>query len=411
MTFEEKLQEYAELIIHMGINLRPGQTLYLTCPIERADFCHRVVKEAYEAGAKEVIVKWEDDYVKRLYYENAADECFDRVYPWMAEERNTLAKSDTAFLHLIGSDPEAFKGVDNSKMKRERLAVFEACKEYYHMQSTMGFKWNIVAVPTKAWAKRVFPVLSAEAAQEKLWEAIFTCVRVGNGNSMEAWLHHAEDLKKRTKILNEWNLSELHYENGIGTDFTVGLVDENIWEGGADKDPVDGRPFFANMPTEEVFTMPHRDRAEGTLVSAMPLSYNGALIENFSLTFRNGKVVDFSAKSGAETLKTLLESDEGSTHLGECALVPYPSPVSKTGILFLETLFDENAVCHFALGACYETNVKGGAAMTEEEILSVGGNQSANHVDFMIGTKDLHITGRKADGTSVEIFRNGTWAF
>lgn len=411
MTFEEKRQEYAKLIVNAGVALRKGQRVYLTCPIEAYDFGRMVVKEAYLAGASEVVVDWEDDICARLKYDYAPLSVFEKYPEWLALEKNTYAKEDTAFIHIVGSDPEVFKGVDTKKIQARQKSAYEALKEYYKLMSTMGFKWNVSAIPTKAWASKVFPDMDIEKAMEKLWDAIFGTVRIGDGPATEKWMEHARILKEKCEKLNKWQLKTLHYKNSLGTDFTVGLVENHRWEGGADRDPKDGKPFFANMPTEEVFTMPHRMKADGVLYSALPLSYNGSLIEDFKLTFKDGEVIDYEAKKGQEMLKLLLEGDEGSRHLGECALVPFPSPVAEQGILFLETLFDENAACHFALGNCYETNLEGGAEMSEDDLKAHGGNISLNHVDFMVGTKDLVITGVTKDGKNVEVFKNGTWAF
>lgn len=411
MTLEEKKQQYAKLIINAGIALRKGQVLMLNCPLEAYEFGKMVVKEAYLAGAKNVICKWADDEIGRWKYDYAPLEVFENYPEWDALERNTLATTDACFVSIVGYDPEAMKGVDPAKIKASRKASHEALKDYFKATSTMAVKWNVSSVPTKAWASKVFPELPVEEAMDKLWSAIFGTVRIGDGDPVEKWMQHAKNLKEKTTILNKWQLKSLHYKNSLGTDFTVGIVENHQWEGGADTDPVGSGPFFANMPTEEVFTMPHREKAEGVLVSSMPLSYAGDLIEDFKLVFKNGAVVDYDAKKGKDVLKLLLETDEGSRHLGECALVPYPSPVSEQGILFLETLFDENAACHFALGNCYETNLVGGADMEEDEVKAHGGNFSMNHVDFMVGTKDLEITGITKDGEEVTVFKNGTWAF
>ncbi|MBO4412034.1 MAG: aminopeptidase [Lachnospiraceae bacterium] len=411
MTFEEKKEAYAKLIVQAGVHVRPGQRVSLSCPIEAYEFARLVVKYAYEAGAIEVVTDYQDDVTARLKLENAPLSVFQAFPEWTALEKNTYAKTDVAFIHLVGSDPDALKGVDLKKLAARRKAAHEALKEYYKLQSTMGFKWNVSAVPTKAWAVKVFPGENPDTAMTRLWNAIFGTVRIGDGDPYEKWMEHAADLAERGRKLNEWQFESLHYTNALGTDFTVGLVQNHRWEGGADLDKADGGRFFANMPTEEVFTMPHREKAEGVLKSALPLSYQGSLIEDFSLTFKDGKVVDFEARKGQEALQSLLDTDEGSRHLGECALVPYPSPVSAQGVLFLETLFDENAACHFALGNCYETNLIGGAEMSDKELTSHGANFSSNHVDFMVGTSDLMIVGRRADGEEITVFENGTWAF
>jgi len=411
MTFEEKKEEYASLIVKAGVHVRKGQRVFLRCVIDAVDFGHLIMKKAYEEGASYVDVQWFDDVADRLGYEYAPIEVFEKFPQWTADKFNTYAKTDVAFIAVVGSDPEALKGVDTAKIAAHMKAAEAAMKEYRKLQSTMGFKWNVVAAPTKSWAKKVFPELNEDVAVTRLWDSIFGACRVGQGNAYERWMEQAKVLKEKCTQLNAWELDSLHYENSIGTDFTVGLVDGYKFEGGADIDKVDGQPFFANIPTEECFTMPDNRRAEGVLVSALPLSYQGNLIEHFRLTFKDGKVVDYDAEKGKEALKLLLDSDEGSRRLGECALVPYPSPVAAQGIMFFETLFDENAACHFALGACYETNLIGGENMSEEELASHGGNSSMNHVDFMVGTKDLKITGTRKNGEKVAIFENGTWAF
>lgn len=411
MTFEEKKEEYARLIVQAGVHVRKGQKVVLTCPVECFEFGRMIVKYAYEEGAEEVILKWSDDPCRRMWYENAPMEVCGAYPEWTALEYNTLGKNDAAFIDLVGSDPEAFKGIDPEKMAARSKAADTALKEYNKLASSMGFKWNVSAVPTFAWAKKVFPGLNENVALTRLWDAIFEACRVGEGNASEQWLAHAEELHDRCAKLNGWQFTSLHYTNAAGTDFRVGLVEDHIWEGGADTDKKDGGKFFANLPTEEVFTMPDNRKAEGKLVASLPLSFRGSLIENFWFEFKDGAVVRFGAEKGEEHLKTLLESDDGAKHLGEVALVPYPSPVAKQGILFLETLFDENAACHFALGGCYETNLKGGVDMTEEELHEHGGNTSMEHVDFMVGTKDLKITGTLKNGEEVTVFENGTWAF
>ncbi len=411
MTLQEKKEQYARLIIRVGVSVREGQVVYVRCPLEEYEFGRMIAAEAYSAGAKNVIFTWNDDKLARLKYDNAPLEVFENYPEWDALMLNTLATTDACFISIVGSDPEALKGADTAKLKAARVALNEKCKPYRKAISTMGVKWNVTAIPTKAWASKVFPELPVDEAVNKLWDAVFGTVRIGDGDPVEKWMQHAAELKEKHTKLTSWQLKSLHYKNSLGTDFTVGIVENHRWEGGADSDPVNGQPFFANMPTEEVFTMPHREKAEGVLVSSLPLSYEGNLIKDFKLTFKNGEVVDYEAKEGEEYLKLLLETDEGSRHLGEVALVPYPCPVSEQGIMFLETLFDENAACHFALGHCYETNLVGGADMSEEEVKAKGGNFSINHVDFMVGTKDLLVTGITKDGEEVTIFKDGTWAF
>lgn len=411
MTLQEKKVQYAKLIVGAGVAVRKGQRVIIKCPIEEYEFGRMVAEEAYKAGATDVVMNWLDSSLAKIKYTYAPMETFENFPDWEALMFNTLAETDACFISIVGTDPEALKGVDPEKIKARTKALNARCKPYRKAISTMGVKWNVTAIPTKAWASKVFPDIPVDEAVNKLWDAIFGTVRIGDGNPVEKWMEHAATLKAKSTQLTAWQLKSLHYTNSLGTDFTVGLVDNHVWEGGADTDKVTGGPFFANMPTEEVFTMPHRDKAEGVLVSSLPLSYSGNLIKDFTLTFKNGEVVDYDAKEGKEYLKLLLETDEGSRHLGECALVPNPCPVSEQGIMFLETLFDENAACHFALGHCYETNIVGGADMSEEEMLAHGGNRSINHVDFMVGTKDLLITGITKDDEEVTIFKDGTWAF
>ena len=411
MTFEEKKEAYARLLVKAGVHVRQGQRVAITCPVEAYEFSRLVTKYAYEEGASEVVTEFLDDVTMRMKLDYAPQSLFETFPAWNALRLNGYAKEDTAFIHLVGNDPEALKGADMKKFSAYIRSMHEALQEYYKMQSTMGFKWNVSAVPTRAWAGKVFPNENPDVAMTRLWNSIFATVRIGDGDPFPKWMAHADDLAMRSKRLTEWQFDSLHYTNSLGTDFTVGLVKNHRWEGGADIDKTDGERFFANMPTEEVFTMPHRLRAEGVLKSSLPLAYQGNLIEDFTLTFRDGAVVDFDARKGKEALQAILDTDEGSRHLGECALVPYPSPVAAEGVLFLETLFDENAACHFALGHCYETNMSGGAEMSDEELEALGGNHSANHVDFMVGTEDLKIVGMLQNGMKITVFENGTCAF
>lgn len=410
MTFEEKQREYARLIAGSGICVEKGQDVVLRGPVEGYLFVRMIIEECYKAGAHDVITLWEDAESARLRYDYADLSVFEEVKSWRVEPLLEYARSEGAFISITGSDPEVFKGVDADKQRAAMKASSVALKEYYEKMTKSAFKWNVSAIPTVGWAKKVFPDCTEEEAVLNLWEAIFKAVRIGDGDPVALWTAHAKTLAEKSKVLNEKQLVRLHYTNSIGTDFTVGLVKNHRWEGGADT-AKDGGTYFANMPTEEVFTMPHRMKADGVLVSALPLSYQGNLIRNFTLTFREGRVEEFTAEEGYESLKRLLDTDEGSRRLGEVALVPLPSPVADQGILFYNTLFDENASCHFALGECYSTNLEGGAKLTPEALKEQGGNQSDNHVDFMIGTKDLNIVGYTEDGEEFVVFKNGTWAF
>lgn len=409
MNFQDKLQAYAKLIACWGVHVEPGQTVVLQCPVNCQNFARLVVRELYEAGAKDVVIHWVDDEIARMRYEYAPLEVLEDFPQWRVDSRLIYVKEGAAYISISGSDPEAFKGVDAIKMIAANKASSAANKEFFDMMMRSTFKWNVSAVPTAAWAKKVFPECSESEAMEKLWEAIFHTLRIGYGDTVELWKAHGELLGEKCRLLNDYQFKTLHYTNSIGTNFYVDLPKHHRWEGGADTAP-NGIKYFANMPTEEVFTMPDRLSARGTLVSALPLVYEGCLIKDFTLTFDQGKVVAYHAAEGEDILKRLLEKDEGSAYLGEVALVPVTSPVRAEGVMFYNTLFDENAACHLALGACYPTNIEGGAAMTEEELKAAGGNVSSLHEDFMVGTDDLSITGTTWDGKEVQIFKNGNWA-
>ena len=409
MTFEEKLQKYAELSVRTGVNVQPGQEILVQCAIDNAKFGRMVVKACYEAGAKAVYLRWKDDATARLHYEYQTVETLENEPEWSAAGHNYIAQKRGGIINILSSDPEAFKGVESAKLLASTKRMHELTKEFEAVMDKNELQWNIVAVPSEPWAKKMFPNLPAAEAVEKLWEAIFATCRMDEADPVAAWRAHGEKLVAKAKWLNEQKFVKLRYQNSLGTDFTVGLPEGHIWAGGGDRTE-QGVDYFPNMPTEEVFTMPHADQADGVVKSALPLSYQGTLIDRFSLTFAGGKVVDYAAEEGFEALKRLLETDEGSLHLGEVALVPYDSPISNLGILFYNTLFDENASCHLALGACYPNTLAGGVELTKEELRQKGGNDSINHVDFMVGTKDLSITGVKADGTEVPVFVNGNFA-
>ncbi|AFA48324.1 aminopeptidase [Acetobacterium woodii] len=409
MEHQEKLSQYARLIVKTGANVQNDQLVLINCAVENFEFGRMVVAEAYQAGAKDVIVFWNDVKTSRLRYDNVSLEVLGEIPNWLAESRNYYAAQKAAVISIVGNDPEAYKGVDSEKLKANSKASAKAFEPYYKRMMNSEFQWCVVAVPERKWAQKVFPELGEQEAIEKLWDAIFEAVRIGQDDAVKAWNDHKTFLAQKCKILNTAHFDALHYQNSLGTDFTVGLQKDHIWEGGGEFTP-EQIYFFANMPTEEIFTAPDRNRAEGKLVSSLPLSYQGNIIEHFSLTFHDGKVIAFEAEKGAEFLKNLIETDEGSHRLGEVALVPYDSPISNTGILFYDTLFDENASCHFALGECYPTNIKDGGKMTKAELIAAGGNQSDTHVDFMIGTKDLSITGITKEGQKVCIFKNGNWA-
>ena len=409
MNHMEKLLKYARLIVRTGANVQKAQSVVLNCSVENYDFGRMVVQEAYKAGVKDVIVFWNDVKISRLKYDYASLEVLGNVPAWQAESRNYYAEQKAAVISIIGSDPQAYLGVDSEKLKVSSQASAKAFEPYYKKMMNSDFQWCVAAVPEVKWAKKVFPNHSDEEAVAKLWNAIFDSVRIGKEDAVKVWEKHNAFLSEKCALLNDYHFESLHYKNSLGTDFTLGLQKDHIWEGGGEYTS-DQVYFFANMPTEEIFTTPDCYRAEGTLVSSVPLGYQGNLIENFSITFHEGKVTDYKAEKGVDILKIIIETDEGSNRLGEVALVPYDSPISNTGILFYDTLFDENAACHFALGECYPTTIKDGGKMSEEKLKAVGANQSKAHVDFMIGTNDLEITGITKDGREICVFKNGNWA-
>jgi aminopeptidase len=405
-----QLEKYARLLVQTGINVQDNQTLVVNCPVECAYFARVIATEAYAVGARKVVINWRDDLVSRITLLNAKDDIFDEFPEWQKAFYNDLANEGAAFLSISASDPEVFKGVDPERMARQNKASSTAIAAYRSRMMSNKNAWCVASIPTESWAVKVFPGVTTEVAVEKLWDAIFKSVRVDQADPVVAWNEHKANLQRRLKMLNDFNFKSMTYKNSLGTDFNVALVEEHIWLGGSEYTP-EGVEFIANMPTEEVFTAPAKIGSNGKVVSSMPLNYNGNLIDNFSLTFENGKIVDFTAEQGYDVLKGLLDTDEGARHIGEVALVPYDSPISNLKTLFFNTLYDENASCHFAFGKAYPVNVEGGKDATNDELAAKGINDSLTHVDFMIGTKDLSIVGIQADGTQVVVFENGNFVF
>lgn len=408
-NFNEKLDKYARLCVEVGINIQKNQPLVINAPVEGAEFVRLVAKHAYELGAKQVHVNWNDEVLTRLRYENAPMEVFENFPKWYADGLEEFAEDGAGFLSIYSQDPELLKGIDPKKIAAYNKSSSMALKEFRKYTMNDINAWCVVSIPTKGWAKKVFPELSDEEAMEKLWDAIFKATRMDLDDPVKAWQKHLDNLAKKVEYLNEMKFKKLYYKSSNGTDLEVELPEGHIWAGGGGKNSK-GVYFVANMPTEEVFTMPLKTGVNGVVYSTKPLHYGGNLINDFKLTFKDGRVVDFEAKEGYEVLKDLLGLDEGAKYLGEVALVPYDSPISKSNIIFLNTLFDENASCHFALGKAYPTNIEGGENMTDEELEKAGVNDSLTHVDFMVGSEDLSIVGETHDGKRVQIFENGNWA-
>lgn len=408
-----KLRAYARLIVEAGCALKPGQDLFVRANIECAPLVRLITKEAYDMGAHRVTVRFSDEAIERMHFDHCPMDVFETVPEWQAELNNSMARNGAAILTIDSDDPEAMAGIDTRKLIARAQASHKACKEFYDALDFGRCVWCIVGGASPAWARKVFPDLPEDEAVERLWEAIFTTVRLEGDDpqaAVAAWRAHRDSFAERCAWLNGHRFDALHYTNAHGTDLTVGLTDKHLFNGGGDT-TVDGVQFFPNMPTEEIFSTPDRLRAEGTVVSAMPLAHNGSLIENFSLTFKDGRVVDLHAERGEDVLRSIVETDENSCRLGEVALVPFDSPIRNAGVLFYSTLFDENASCHLALGQGFPDCYEGGLQMNADDLFAAGVNKSATHVDFMIGTEDLNIDGIKANGERVAIFRNGNWAF
>ncbi|WP_373894074.1 aminopeptidase [Virgibacillus sp. CBA3643] len=408
MVSQKTKEKYAELALRTGVNLQRNQALMINAPIEGADFTKVVARKAYEFGAKNVHINWSDDELSLLKYENAPDGVITDVPEWKVSMQDSFAEDGAAILNIRSTNPDLLKDIDPTRVAKANKAAAEAMKNFRSYTMNDRIAWSIISIPTGDWAQKVFPDKSREDAVESLWDAIVKIVRVDHDDPITAWDAHNETLRKAREILNEKNYKKLVFK-APGTDLEMELPEGHIWKGGSAKTE-GGVTFNPNMPTEEVFSMPHKYGVNGTVSSTKPLNYSGSLIDNFSLTLKDGKVVDYQAEQGEDTLKHLLDSDEGARRLGEVALVPDESPVSQSGLIFYNTLFDENASCHIALGKAYPTNLKDGASMDEAQLDKHGVNDSLSHVDFMIGSKELDIDGVKADGTTEAVFRKGTWA-
>lgn len=403
------LQKYAELIVKMGVNIQANQILVLRAPIESAEFVRMITEIAYKNGARDVIVKWADELSTKIRFQNADNEVFDEFPEYEKDFYLTLVRKGAAFLSISASDPDLMKDVETSKIVRTQKAANSQLTEYIDRLMNNVNVWCVASIPTAGWAKKVFPDVSPAEAIEKLWEAIFKAVRADREDPVVAWENHDEKLKDYKKLLNDYNFDKLIIKNELGTNVEVELPEGHIWYGGSD-DSSEGTRFFPNMPTEEIFSMPKKTGVNGKVVSALPLNLHGSLVEDFTLTFKDGRIVEFDAKEGYEQLKALIETDEGSHYLGEVALVPYDSPISNSKILFFNTLFDENASCHLAIGKAYPICIENGDKLTKEEMQEKGVNDSLTHVDFMFGTSDLTIDGVTKDGKVVQVFKNGNYA-
>ncbi len=403
------IKKYAKLIVRIGANVQKGQSVVVSCSVDQADFCALVVDECYKAGAKYVTVNWSYDKVTRLHYRNESIRTLSNVLKWQEEKMKWMADELPCRIHIVSEDPDGLKGVDPTKMQKVQVSRYKVTKPYSDAMESRH-QWTIAAVPSEAWAKKVFPNLRKSQAVEKLWQAILESVYVTDDNDpIEVWNKVNADFISRCEQLNKDRFEYLQYKSSNGTDFKVWLMPQSKWCGGGEYD-LNGHYFNPNMPTIEVFTTPMKGKAEGRLVSTKPLSFRGQLIENFSFDFKDGKVVNCEAEKGKEILEKMITADEGASMIGEVALVPQDSPISNQNILYYETLFDENASCHIALGRGYNECVEGYDKMSAEELKELGVNESMIHVDFMVGAPDLSIIGHTFDGRDIEVFKNGNFA-
>jgi aminopeptidase len=402
------LKEYAELALRVGLNLQKDQKLFITAPIDGVEFVRIITKKAYELGAKDVEYAWVDDELTHTRFENVDLKTLEIVPKWKISQMDTLVEEKTAFLKILSSDPELLKDIDSKKVATYNKAMVSGLKNYRNKLMSNETQWSLIAIPSEKWAQKVYPNNNKKEAMELLWKSILKASRVEIGNSIKNWEEHNKNLKEKARILNEKKFEKFHYTSK-GTDLYVELPEKQVWAAGGST-TIDGILFNPNIPTEEVFSMPRKYGVNGKLSSKMPLNYGGNIIDNFTLIFKEGKVVDFIAEKGYETLKALLDTDEGSRYLGEIALVPVDSPISEGKTLFYNTLFDENASCHFALGAAYKKCIENGDKMSKEELEENQVNDSLIHVDFMVGSEDLSIDGIDIDGNKTPVFRNGKWA-
>ncbi|QQC95793.1 aminopeptidase [Mammaliicoccus sciuri] len=409
MGYEKQLQKYAELLVKVGLNVQEKEPVYIQASIDASEFVHLVVEEAYKIGAEDVKVSYKDDRIAQLKYQYEPEAFFENVKQYDIDEKMDYLDRKAAFLSIVSSSPDSLKDADPNKIRKSMAANGKAFKDYMVAVQSDRMSWCVASYPSVGWAKMMFPELSDDEAVNKLLETILKTVRVDQEDPVKAWEEHDHLLHEKADYLNNKKYKALHYKSE-GTDLTIELPNGQYWSGASSVNSK-GNSFVANMPTEEVFTAPHKNGVNGTVSNTLPLSYSGNIIDDFTLTFKDGEVVDYKAGVGEEILKSILETDEGSKRLGEVALVPVDSPISNMNTLFYNTLFDENASCHIALGSAYAFCIEGGKDMTAEQLAENGLNDSTTHVDFMIGSKDLAIDGILENGEKEPVFRDGNWAF
>ncbi|EIA7705006.1 aminopeptidase [Enterococcus faecalis] len=408
-NFNENLKKYARLIAETGVNVQDNHTVVLQISVDQAPLARLITEEAYRLGAAEVIVQWSDETIQREFLAHAATDRIENVPQYKIDQTDDWIAKGASRISVVSSNPDALAGVDAQRVAAFQAANGKALVNLRKATQANKVSWTVVAAASEGWAAKVFPELATSEEQvDALWNEIFKTIRIYEENPVIAWDIHDKKLQEKAAELNEQQFTALHY-TAPGTDLTIGLPKNHLWEGAGSYN-ARGEEFMANMPTEEVFTAPDSRRVDGYVSSTKPLSYAGTIISGMKFTFKDGKVVDFSAEQGEEALKNLLAIDEGAKHLGEVALVPDPSPISQSGLIFYNTLFDENASNHLAFGSAYAFNLQGGTEMSEEELAEAGLNRSQTHVDFMVGSDKMNIDGIKEDGTIVPVFRNGDWA-
>lgn len=401
---------YAGALLKKGLHLQKGQTLVINSPVESYAFTRVLMKLAYTMGAEEVVINWRDDELTREKYLHSPLSIFETFPQWRKAFYTEYSEKNTAFLSLISADPYLLKGVEQKKIVTNQKISNEALKSYYEIIMASKRTWLVAAVATPTWASLLYPQMEKEQAYETLWNTIISMSRADTPDYEERWDKHIQTLAAHRNQMTDYHFTELHMTASNGTDLHIGLPADHIWQGGAEKSG-NGIVFNANIPTEEIYTAPHKYKVNGIVYSSKPLIYNGRIIDGMRLVFTDGKVTEATATEGQEVLESLLSIDENGAYLGEVALVPYHSPISESSILFYETLFDENAACHLAFGKAYPTCLQGGTEKTTEELTALGLNDALIHVDFMVGTKDMTITGIQKNGTSIPVFINGDFAF
>lgn len=408
MTHEELLDTYAKLAIRTGLNLQKDQQLVITAPLDAVPLVRRITEHAYRAGASLVTTVYSDDEATLARYRYAPGESFDVAPAWLFNGMAEAFRGGAARLAIAGEDPSLLANQDPDKLSRANKARSRAYRPALELITGFAINWCVIAAATPAWAKSVFPGLPEAEAMDRLWRAIFACSKADLPDPIAAWEQHNADLHRRTEFLNKRRYRALKYK-GPGTDLLLGLAEEHVWKGGGGK-ALNGVFCNANIPTEEVFTAPHKDMVEGIVCSSKPLSYQGSLIDGIRVRFERGRIVEMTAEMGADAFKNLIATDEGAARLGEVALVPHSSPISKSGIIFNNTLFDENAASHIAVGQSYTENIRDGSKRSKEELSALGANTSLVHVDWMIGSGELDVDGISADGTAEPLMRKGEWA-